>query len=190
MKNYCHSAILATDLNGGIGKQGGLLKHHPRDFAMFKLVTTGCIVVMGSATYHSLPQKNIFLERGTYAVVITREPNKLYPMPSGYVAMTEEEFLDRNEFLSIMETEFGDFNFKTENSKFRNKEIVMIGGAYLYNQMEKFSVGKVYLTTFLFTDSKADTFVDLAQPVFEARTTVETDNKEYIIEICRQPLEK
>lgn len=47
--------ILACDLRGGIGAQGGLPWSIPEDLARFKERTTNSIVVMGRKTYDSLP---------------------------------------------------------------------------------------------------------------------------------------
>lgn len=51
-------AILATDDNWGIGKDGGLpWPHNPADLKWFKENTVGGVVVMGKATWDSLPNK-------------------------------------------------------------------------------------------------------------------------------------
>ena len=41
------SMIVAHDLNNGIGKNGKLLWHIPKDLKHFKKTTLGCTVVMG-----------------------------------------------------------------------------------------------------------------------------------------------
>ena len=49
------NAIVMTDKNWGIGKNGGLLTHIPEDMKFFKEKTIGNIVVMGRKTFESLP---------------------------------------------------------------------------------------------------------------------------------------
>ncbi|MBQ4061749.1 MAG: dihydrofolate reductase [Christensenellaceae bacterium] len=63
-------AILAADLNFGIGKNNELLAHIPEDLKRFKSITMGKPVIMGRKTYESLPGKkplpgreNIILSR-------------------------------------------------------------------------------------------------------------------------------
>lgn len=48
-------AIVAADRAWNIGKDGGLLAHLPGDLRYFKEITKGKAVVMGRATYESLP---------------------------------------------------------------------------------------------------------------------------------------
>jgi dihydrofolate reductase len=48
-------AIVAVDLNWGIGYKGKLLERIPEDMKFFKQTTVGKIVVMGRATFESLP---------------------------------------------------------------------------------------------------------------------------------------
>lgn len=51
-------AILAHDAMWGIGKAGTLpWPHNPEDLKWFKESTTGGVVVMGGATWRSLPRK-------------------------------------------------------------------------------------------------------------------------------------
>ena len=47
--------ILATGLNGELGKNNQLLMHIPEDLKHFKKVTDGKVVVMGRKTAESLP---------------------------------------------------------------------------------------------------------------------------------------
>jgi len=48
--------IAAVAENGVIGKDGGIPWHYPADFTQFKETTTGHPVIMGRATYASLPE--------------------------------------------------------------------------------------------------------------------------------------
>lgn len=63
-------AIVAVDLNWGIGYKGSLLVKIPEDMRFFKEMTLGKAVIMGRETYESLPgreplwgRKNIVLSR-------------------------------------------------------------------------------------------------------------------------------
>lgn len=48
------SIVVAMDRNGAIGRNGALPWHCPADFAHFKRLTMGGIVVMGRKTYESI----------------------------------------------------------------------------------------------------------------------------------------
>lgn len=47
--------IVAVDENWGIGKDGGMLDHLPKELAFFKRKTTGHVIVMGRKTLESFP---------------------------------------------------------------------------------------------------------------------------------------
>jgi dihydrofolate reductase len=49
--------IYAKSLNGVIGCNGTIPWHVPEDMAYFKAATAGKVVVMGSKTWHSLPER-------------------------------------------------------------------------------------------------------------------------------------
>lgn len=60
--------VVATDLNGGIGKDNTLPWNLPADLQFFKNLTMGHAIVMGSKTYESIGKelpgrKNIILSR-------------------------------------------------------------------------------------------------------------------------------
>lgn len=62
-------AIVVTDKDWGIGKDGGLLVHLPGDLKYFKEKTLDNIVIMGRATLDSLPGKKPLPGRTT--IVLT-----------------------------------------------------------------------------------------------------------------------
>lgn len=62
------TAIAAVGRNGVIGDGQGLLWHLPEDFARFKQVTMGGVLVMGRRTYESLGGAL----RGRTSIVLTR----------------------------------------------------------------------------------------------------------------------
>lgn len=56
-------AIVAVDLNWGIGYKGNLLQRIPEDMKFFKKTTVGKVVVMGRKTFESLPGKEPLKDR-------------------------------------------------------------------------------------------------------------------------------
>lgn len=56
-------AIVAVDLNWGIGFKGNLLQRIPDDMKYFKQKTMGKIVIMGRGTFDSLPGKKPLKDR-------------------------------------------------------------------------------------------------------------------------------
>lgn len=64
-------AIVAVDLNWGIGCGGKLLQTIPEDMKFFKEATLGNVVVMGRETFESLPGKSPLKDR--INIVLTRD---------------------------------------------------------------------------------------------------------------------
>ena len=56
-------AIVCVDKNWGIGNADSLLFHIPEDMAFFKRKTIGNVVVMGLATFLSLPGQKPLADR-------------------------------------------------------------------------------------------------------------------------------
>lgn len=88
-------AIVAVDLNWGIGYKGELLQRIPEDQRFFRQMTTGKIVVMGRETFESLPGQqplknrvNIVLSRNedftNDKVIICRSLDELFSKLSKY----------------------------------------------------------------------------------------------------------
>jgi dihydrofolate reductase len=73
------TAIAAVGANGVIGDGQGLLWHLPEDFARFKRVTLGGILVMGRRTFQSLGRALV----GRTCVVLTRDPDWRPAVPPG-----------------------------------------------------------------------------------------------------------
>ena len=74
-------AIVCVDKNWGIGSQGDLLFHIPADLRFFKEKTIGNVVVMGQATFFSLPgqdRKQEWNERNRPCV---SNKNTFFPFP-------------------------------------------------------------------------------------------------------------
>lgn len=159
-------AILAIDKEGGLGKENDLIFKDKDDMIFFQEKTTNCIVVMGSNTYKSLPgDKSFFSKRNTTGIVLTRDPEKMaIELTFGFIAVSEN-FLSHT--IEMLQKQF------IENG-IDKKKVVLIGGAYYYNQMDKLQIPKVYLSVLESTspnyESPADTFVDLNQKVFSNST--------------------
>lgn len=107
------SIIVAHDKNLGIGYKNKIPWYIPNDFKWFKENTTGKIVVMGTNTYFSLP-------------------DKFRPLPNreNIVLCNQCEYFDqiRNDGSEIFTTLKQVYNYSI------NKDMFIIGGASLYEQ--------------------------------------------------------
>ncbi|WP_216379231.1 dihydrofolate reductase [Arcanobacterium phocae] len=83
-------AIWAQARNGAIGKNGDIPWHLPEDLARFRDLTMGCPVIMGRATWESLPPRVRPLP-GRANIVVTRNPS--YATPGAQIAATPREAL-------------------------------------------------------------------------------------------------
>ena len=83
--------VWAQAANGVIGDRGTLPWHLPEDLARFKALTMGATVVMGRATWESLPASVRPLP-GRRNVVLTRQP--AWEAPGATVARSLAEALD------------------------------------------------------------------------------------------------
>ncbi|MDD4801313.1 MAG: dihydrofolate reductase [Syntrophomonas sp.] len=61
-------ALVAVDLNWGIGYKGNLLLKIPEDMKFFKQTTLGKAVVMGRATFESLPGQRPLKDRNNFVL--------------------------------------------------------------------------------------------------------------------------
>ena len=126
--------ILCVDLNGSIGKDNDLLFKMKEDMAFFKEQTKNNIVVMGYNTWLSLNEKEL--------------PNRKN------IVLTNE---------NILNVETSNDIFKTI-SKYEkeDKDIYIIGGAYVYNQaLELNLVDEILITIVPTVVEGADTKVYL-----------------------------
>jgi dihydrofolate reductase len=101
------SAVVATDLNNGIGIHNKLPWHMPADLKFFKTVTMGSPIIMGRKTYESIGR----LLPGRRNVIITRNPN--YKVEGAEVYGSIEEAID---------------HCKNE------EKVFIIGGAEIFNK--------------------------------------------------------
>ena len=127
--------ILCSDVTGAIGKDNDLLFHIKEDMEFFKEMTIGHKVVMGYNTWLSLPKKPL-PKRDNYVLYNGKEDVR----ERGMIVLTSIEDVKK-----IAETD----------------DIIIIGGAMLYNTMLKLDlVDEVYLTL-VAGYNEADAFVDL-----------------------------
>ena len=75
------SIIVATDTNGGIGKDNKLLFQIREDLQRFKDLTTGHIVIMGRKTFESLPN-GALPNRHNVVITTSNKVNTISPKQS------------------------------------------------------------------------------------------------------------
>lgn len=114
------SLIVAMDLEGGIGKDGGLPWHLSTDLQRFKQITMGHAIVMGRKTYQSIGRAL----PGRKNVVISSNPN--FEAPGCTLARNMEDGLRIAE-------------------EYQQGEIFIIGGAQVFQTVFP-QASKIYLT--------------------------------------------
>ena len=100
------AAIVVTDLNNAIGKNGQLLCHLPADLKFFKATTMGCPIIMGRKTYESMGR----VLPGRRNIIISRNAN--YKIEGAEVFSTIQAALE----------------------KCNEEKIFIIGGGEIYRQ--------------------------------------------------------
>lgn len=105
-------ALVAVDLDWGIGYQGELLKRIPEDMKFFKSMTLGKVVIMGRATFDSLPGKKPLKDRTN--IVLSKNHN--YENNEIIVCRSVEELLG-------------------EIKKYNSDDVFIIGGETIYSQL-------------------------------------------------------
>jgi dihydrofolate reductase len=129
------SIIVASDENGGIGKDNNLLFKIKDDLKRFKELTTGHIIIMGRKTYDSLPN-GALPNRHNIVITTSNRVNTL---------STKESLIFKNNINELIE--------KYKNS---SEETFIIGGGLIYKQFLPYC-NKIYLTT-VKGNYNADTF--------------------------------
>ncbi|MDA3797636.1 MAG: dihydrofolate reductase [Kiritimatiellae bacterium] len=147
-------AIVAVDLNWGIGCEGKLLQFIPEDMKFFKEKTIGNVVVMGRETFDSLPGKNPLKERVN--IVLTR--NESFKDDRLVICHSVEETLK-------------------ELEKYDNDKIFIIGGETIYKQFLPYC-DELYVTK-VQNKKKADKFFPNIDIMNEWKQVEESEEKEY-----------
>jgi len=131
------SIIVATALDGAIGRGGAMPWHIPGDLKRFKALTTGHPVIMGHNTWKSLPIKPLPKRRN---IVVSRDPELV--IPGAEVAHSIQEAITL---------------CSSEN------EMFIIGGAQIYASAIPLC-RRLYLTAVLDVFPDADTFFPELNP--------------------------
>jgi dihydrofolate reductase len=147
-------AIVAVDLNWGIGCEGKLLQYIPEDMKFFKEKTIGNIVVMGRETFESFPGKNPLKDRVN--IVLSRN----------------ESFKDERLVIcnSVEQT-------LKELEKYDKDKVFIIGGSAIYEQFLPYCT-ELYVTKVQNT-KKADKFFPNIDIMKEWQIVEESEEKEY-----------
>lgn len=105
-------AIVAVDLNWGIGYKGNLLERISEDMKFFKQMTLGKVVIMGRETFESLPGQEPLKDR--INIVISKS----------------ESFNTKK--VTICHSLNGLFQ---ELEKYNSEDVFVIGGESIYSQL-------------------------------------------------------
>ncbi len=130
-------AIVAVDLNWGIGFKGNLLQRIPEDMKFFKQMTLGKVVVMGRETFESLPGKEPLRDRRN--IVLSRSIDFI------------------NEKVTICRSIDELF---IELKKYNQDDVFVIGGESIYTQLLQYCT-ESYVTKIENTYIADKYFVDL-----------------------------
>lgn len=118
------AAIVAADLNNGIGYNNELLIHIPKDLKRFKEITSNNIVIMGRNTWESLGRKRL---PDRTNIVITRE------------SFSDEDY-------GVVFAELDEIKLWLSKQKDnKNEHIFIIGGEFIYNELLEYC-DTVYMT--------------------------------------------
>jgi len=135
-------AILATGLNGEIGKNGDMPwgRSLPKDLEYFKKVTSdGSVILMGNTTHQSLP----FFPKG-------------FPKRKNYVVTNNGRGEQKSGVIKLTLSHF-ERCYNTGGSVFNYFGTWVVGGASIYEQLWHM-VDEVHLTTVYESYPTADTF--------------------------------
>lgn len=130
-------AIVAVDLNWGIGYKGHLLQQIPEDLKFFKRMTLGKVVIMGRDTFESLPGKKPLKDR--INIVLSKN----------------ESFTNEN--VIICRSLYELFNMLT---KYPTEDVFVIGGETIYSQLLPFCT-EAYVTKIQNTYDADKYFINL-----------------------------
>lgn len=127
------SAIVAVDVNWGIGYDGELLERIPEDMKYFRELTENNIVIMGRKTWDSLPTQPL---PNRDNLIISSQLHLDYNKYQDYAVGTQN--MENTKFLLAMLKN----NYAIQSN---NKDIFIIGGGSIYEQLLPYC-DTVYLT--------------------------------------------
>lgn len=146
MEKRKYDMIVAVDPNWAIGYKNDLLYHIQEDMRVFRVMTTGKPVVMGSKTRASLP--NGFLSFRPNIVMSRKFADK----PSYMRSYCGTDIIDVGKIEHIEEylNDLGD----------KGNDCIVIGGAEIYKLfLEKGLIKRVFLTQFSKPAENTDAFI-------------------------------
>ena len=155
------AAVVAVDSNYGIGGNNELLAHIPEDMKMFKEITKGGSVIVGSRTYESLPKKPL---PDRTNIIITRKCKK---KPKAQKDGTVHSNLKNIKAWLSNEQVISD-----------NNGIYVIGGGVIYKELLPFCE-RAYVTKILRAYDNADTYFPNIDDMPEWELTSASEIKEY-----------
>ena len=147
-------AIVAVDLNWGIGCKGKLLQSIPEDMKFFKEKTIGNVVVMGRETFESLSGKNPLKDRVN--IVLTRSES-----------FNDDRLIICNSIDEVL----------NELQKYENDKIFIIGGESVYKQFLSYC-DELYITK-IYNRYEADKFFPNIHAMSNWDLVEESEVKEY-----------
>lgn len=118
MSKLTITLVAACDRNGAIGKGNTLPWKHRADMQMFKKLTTGGTVVMGSKTYLSMGAKPL---PNRTNVVLTRYPDKFVQVEGVH-------------FVNLMDADSEQTRLEQLSRFTVNDNLIVIGGEQVYIQ--------------------------------------------------------
>lgn len=116
-----HTIIACVNKSGALGVKGDLLYHIKEDLKRFKELTQDQVVIMGRKTFESLPNQATLKNRVN--IILTNnldfnvDVSKISEGSELFIVHTIQELTD------------------LEEAMFSDKELFVIGGASIYNQM-------------------------------------------------------
>lgn len=146
--------IVAVDENWAIGNKGELLVRIPNDQKMFRMETTGKVVVLGRKTMDTFPQKQPLPKRTN--IILTKNPE--YTVKGAQVVHSIDELLEELK------------NYPTE-------DIYIIGGDSVYKQLLPYC--DVAHVTWIEHSYQADSYFPNLEKDPEWEMTAESDELTY-----------
>lgn len=111
-------AIVNTDLNWGIGKEGDLQVHISNDLKRFKELTTGKVIIYGSKTLETYPKQKALPNR--HNIILSRRQELI--VENAEIVHTIKDLLKRIDQLK-------------EEKNFKDNDFIVVGGESIYKQL-------------------------------------------------------
>lgn len=155
------AAIVAIDANYGIGGNNELLTRIPEDMKMFKEITTGGSIVVGSRTYESFPKKPL---PDRTNIVVTRKCRKNPKLQKDGSMKANMKHI--KQWLS------------TQSVINDNDGVYVVGGGVIYKELLPFCE-RAYVTKILHAFDNVDTYFPNIDEMPEWEMVSASEIKEY-----------